>query len=159
MLEERLSTSALELPPLLFLFSSESIVDMELNISLTSPTTQLTSFLGPSSCGLVGLVSMEVQPSLPTFAAVQVCIVTNLAASVDGLTWILWDYRIEKKWSAVDFCSGAISGLAITPASTASLPTPPRTPRRHARGRSRASCDSDSDENVVLSSDDEEGEG
>ena len=44
-------------------------------------------------------------------------------------------------------------------ASTASLPTPPRTHRRHARGRSRGSCDSDSDENVVLSSDDEEGEG
>ena len=31
---------------------------------------------------------------------------------------MLWDYRIEKKWSAVGFCSGAVSGLvAITPAS------------------------------------------
>jgi len=50
--------------------------------------------------------------------AVQACIVTNLAASVGGLTWMLWDYRIEKKWSAVGFCSGAVSGLvAITPAS------------------------------------------
>ncbi|KAF8157217.1 ammonium transporter [Crassisporium funariophilum] len=50
--------------------------------------------------------------------AVQACIVTNLAASVGGLTWMFWDYRIEKKWSAVGFCSGAISGLvAITPAS------------------------------------------
>ena len=28
------------------------------------------------------------------------------------------DYRIEKKWSAVGFCSGAIAGLvAITPGS------------------------------------------
>ena len=44
-------------------------------------------------------------------------------------------------------------------ASTASLPTPPRTHRRHARGTSRGSCDSDSDENVVLSSDDEDREG
>ncbi|KAG6827600.1 hypothetical protein H0H92_011173 [Tricholoma furcatifolium] len=50
--------------------------------------------------------------------AAQACIVTNLAASVGGLTWMLWDYRLEKKWSAVGFCSGAIAGLvAITPAS------------------------------------------
>ncbi|KXN83304.1 Ammonium transporter 1, partial [Leucoagaricus sp. SymC.cos] len=50
--------------------------------------------------------------------AIQACIVTNLAASVGGLTWMLWDYRIERKWSAVGFCSGAIAGLvAITPAS------------------------------------------
>jgi Amt family ammonium transporter len=50
--------------------------------------------------------------------AAQACIVTNLAASVSGLTWMLWDYRIERKWSAVGFCSGAIAGLvAITPGS------------------------------------------
>jgi Amt family ammonium transporter len=50
--------------------------------------------------------------------AAQACIVTNLAASVGGLTWMLWDYRLEKKWSAVGFCSGAVAGLvAITPAS------------------------------------------
>lgn len=50
--------------------------------------------------------------------AIQACIVTNLAASVGGITWMLWDYRLEKKWSAVGFCSGAISGLvAITPGS------------------------------------------
>jgi len=50
--------------------------------------------------------------------AAQACIVTNLAASVGGLTWMLWDYRLERKWSAVGFCSGAVSGLvAITPAS------------------------------------------
>jgi len=31
---------------------------------------------------------------------------------------MLWDYRLEKKWSVVGFCSGAIAGLvAITPAS------------------------------------------
>ena len=50
--------------------------------------------------------------------ATQACIVTNLAASVGGLTWMLWDYRLERKWSAVGFCSGAIAGLvAITPGS------------------------------------------
>ncbi|RXW20797.1 hypothetical protein EST38_g5064 [Candolleomyces aberdarensis] len=50
--------------------------------------------------------------------AAQACIVTNLAASVGGLTWMFWDYRIERKWSAVGFCSGAIAGLvAITPGS------------------------------------------
>lgn len=50
--------------------------------------------------------------------AAQACIVTNLAASVGGLTWMFWDYRLERKWSAVGFCSGAVAGLvAITPAS------------------------------------------
>jgi Amt family ammonium transporter len=50
--------------------------------------------------------------------ATQACIVTNLAASVGGLTWMFWDYRLERKWSAVGFCSGAIAGLvAITPGS------------------------------------------
>ncbi|KAK8847538.1 hypothetical protein IAR55_005396 [Kwoniella newhampshirensis] len=50
--------------------------------------------------------------------AVQACIVTNLAASVGGLTWMLLDWRLERKYSAVGFCSGAISGLVgITPAA------------------------------------------
>ncbi|KAI1824142.1 ammonium transporter [Xylaria intraflava] len=50
--------------------------------------------------------------------AVMACLVTHLAASVGGLTWILMDYRLERKWSVVGFCSGAIAGLvAITPAS------------------------------------------
>ena len=40
-------------------------------------------------------------------------------------------------------------------ASTASLPTPPRSYRKSARGKSRGSCDSDSDESVALRSDDE----
>ena len=48
--------------------------------------------------------------------AVQAVIVTNLAASVGGLTWMFWDWRLERKWSAVGFCSGAVCGLvAITP--------------------------------------------
>lgn len=50
--------------------------------------------------------------------AVMACVVTNLAAAVGGLTWCLLDYRLERKWSAVGFCSGAVAGLvAITPAS------------------------------------------
>jgi len=50
--------------------------------------------------------------------ATMACVVTNLAASVGGFTWVLIDYRLERKWSAVGWCSGAISGLvAITPAS------------------------------------------
>lgn len=45
-------------------------------------------------------------------------VVTNLAASVGGLTWCILDYRLERKWSTVGFCSGVISGLvAITPGS------------------------------------------
>jgi Amt family ammonium transporter len=50
--------------------------------------------------------------------AAMACVVTNLAASVGGLTWMLMDYRLEHKFSALGFCSGAVVGLvAITPAS------------------------------------------
>ncbi|KAG8681746.1 hypothetical protein FRC09_017255, partial [Ceratobasidium sp. 395] len=50
--------------------------------------------------------------------AAQACLVTHLAASAGGITWMLWDYKMEKKWSVVGFCSGAVSGLvAITPAA------------------------------------------
>ncbi|KAJ9123589.1 hypothetical protein QFC24_003805 [Naganishia onofrii] len=50
--------------------------------------------------------------------AVMAMVVTNLAASVGGLTWMIMDWRLERKWSAIGFCSGAISGLVgITPAS------------------------------------------
>ncbi|RYO80778.1 hypothetical protein DL766_002676 [Monosporascus sp. MC13-8B] len=48
--------------------------------------------------------------------AVMSLVTTHLAASMGGLTWMLLDYRLERKWSVVGFCSGAISGLvAITP--------------------------------------------
>ncbi|PWW76006.1 ammonium transporter [Tuber magnatum] len=43
--------------------------------------------------------------------AVMACVVTNLAASVGGITWCLLDYRLEQKWSTVGFCSGVIAGL------------------------------------------------
>lgn len=47
-------------------------------------------------------------------------VVTNLAASVGGLTWMIMDWRLERKWSAIGFCSGAISGLVgITRKSSA----------------------------------------
>ncbi|CAE7137695.1 unnamed protein product [Rhizoctonia solani] len=51
--------------------------------------------------------------------AAHACVVTNLAASVGGLTWMTWDYCFgPKRWSVVAFCSGALSGLvAITPAA------------------------------------------
>ncbi|KKK12560.1 hypothetical protein AOCH_004329 [Aspergillus ochraceoroseus] len=50
--------------------------------------------------------------------AVMAAVVTNLAASVGGVTWCLLDYRLERKWSTVGFCSGVICGLvAITPGS------------------------------------------
>lgn len=50
--------------------------------------------------------------------AVMACYVSNLAASCAGITWVLLDYRLERKWSTIGFCSGAISGLvAITPAA------------------------------------------
>ncbi|KAL9109367.1 MAG: hypothetical protein Q9227_005997 [Pyrenula ochraceoflavens] len=50
--------------------------------------------------------------------AVMAAVVTNLAASVGGVTWCVLDYRLEKKFSTVGFCSGVVSGLvAITPGS------------------------------------------
>jgi Amt family ammonium transporter len=50
--------------------------------------------------------------------AIMAAVVTNLAASVGGITWCLLDYRLEKKFSTVGFCSGVVAGLvAITPGS------------------------------------------
>lgn len=57
--------------------------------------------------------------------AILAAVVTNLAASVGGITWCVLDYRLERKWSTVGFCSGVVSGLvAITPGSG----IPPSTP-------------------------------
>lgn len=50
--------------------------------------------------------------------AVMAIVNTNIAASVGGLTWCLMDYRLERKWSTVGFCSGVVAGLVtITPGS------------------------------------------
>ncbi|KAF1826456.1 ammonium transporter 1 [Dissoconium aciculare CBS 342.82] len=50
--------------------------------------------------------------------AIMAAVVTNIAACVGGITWCLVDYRLEKKWSTVGFCSGVVAGLvAITPGS------------------------------------------
>lgn len=50
--------------------------------------------------------------------AAMACVVTNLAASVGAITWMIIDYRVERKFSALGFCSGAVAGLvAITPAA------------------------------------------
>lgn len=50
--------------------------------------------------------------------AVMACLVTHIAASCAAITWCLLDYRLERKFSVVGFCSGAIAGLvAITPGS------------------------------------------
>ncbi|PBP25409.1 methylammonium permease 2 [Diplocarpon rosae] len=50
--------------------------------------------------------------------AVMAAVVTNLAACVGGITWCVLDYRLERKWSTVGFCSGVIAGLvAVTPGS------------------------------------------
>jgi ammonium transporter, Amt family len=50
--------------------------------------------------------------------AIMAAVVTNLAACVGGITWCLVDYRLERRWSTVGFCSGVVAGLvAITPGS------------------------------------------
>jgi Amt family ammonium transporter len=43
--------------------------------------------------------------------AVMAAVVTNLAACVGGITWCVLDYRLERKWSTVGFCSGVVAGL------------------------------------------------
>ncbi|KAI9031629.1 ammonium transporter AmtB-like domain-containing protein [Phycomyces nitens] len=50
--------------------------------------------------------------------ATMAFVVTNLAAAVGAITWMCIDYRVERKFSALGFCSGAVAGLvAITPAA------------------------------------------
>ncbi|KAL9942890.1 hypothetical protein D7B24_002668 [Verticillium nonalfalfae] len=50
--------------------------------------------------------------------AVMAACVTNLSACVGGVTWCVLDYRLERKWSTVGFCSGVVAGLvSITPGS------------------------------------------
>ncbi|KAI9480950.1 MAG: ammonium transporter AmtB-like domain-containing protein [Benjaminiella poitrasii] len=57
--------------------------------------------------------------------AAMACVVTNLAASVGAITWMIIDYRVERKFSALGFCSGAVAGLvAITPGSGFVGPAP-----------------------------------
>lgn len=41
-----------------------------------------------------------------------------LMAAVAGIVWCLMDYRYERRWTMVGFCSGTIAGLvAATPSS------------------------------------------
>lgn len=50
--------------------------------------------------------------------AVMAAANTYLSASVGGFTWCVLDYRLERKWSTVGFCSGVVAGLvSITPGS------------------------------------------
>ena len=43
---------------------------------------------------------------------------TMIAAAFGGSVWCLLDFRIERRWSMVGFCSGTIAGLvAATPSS------------------------------------------
>lgn len=43
---------------------------------------------------------------------------TMIAAAFGGMVWCLLDFRIERRWSMVGFCSGTIAGLvAATPSS------------------------------------------
>ncbi|KAI9308933.1 ammonium transporter AmtB-like domain-containing protein [Cunninghamella echinulata] len=53
-----------------------------------------------------------------TLRAGMAFVVTNLAASMGAVTWMLMDYRINGSFSALSFCSGAVAGLVtITPAA------------------------------------------
>ncbi|KAI8994472.1 ammonium transporter AmtB-like domain-containing protein [Pilobolus umbonatus] len=57
--------------------------------------------------------------------AAMACLVTNLAAAVGAITWMIIDFRYEHKFSALGFCSGAVAGLvAITPGAGFVAPGP-----------------------------------
>jgi ammonium transporter, Amt family len=51
--------------------------------------------------------------------AVMACFVSNIAASVGGVTWLILDYfQLDRHWGAIGWCSGAVAGLvAVTPAA------------------------------------------
>ncbi|KDE09856.1 hypothetical protein MVLG_00254 [Microbotryum lychnidis-dioicae p1A1 Lamole] len=50
--------------------------------------------------------------------SVQAALITNLAAAMGGLTWMMLDYYHTGKYSAVALCSGILAGLVgITPAA------------------------------------------
>ncbi|BGP26862.1 ammonium transmembrane transporter [Rhodotorula toruloides] len=50
--------------------------------------------------------------------SIQASIVTNIAAAMGGLTWMIMDFIYTRKWSAVSLCSGILAGLVgITPAA------------------------------------------
>lgn len=52
-------------------------------------------------------------------------LVTTVAASAGGLTWLLLDFRHNRKFSGLGFCTGAIAALVgITPGSGYVLPGP-----------------------------------
>ncbi|ODV62992.1 ammonium transporter [Ascoidea rubescens DSM 1968] len=54
----------------------------------------------------------------PNLKAIYAIINTNLSAVFGAFTWVLLDWRMEKKFSSVAFSSGAISALvAATPSS------------------------------------------
>jgi Amt family ammonium transporter len=50
--------------------------------------------------------------------AINACVVTNLAACVAGLSWMLVEFIGKRKLSSFGFCCGAVAGLVgITPAA------------------------------------------
>ena len=50
--------------------------------------------------------------------AINAAVVTNLSAGIGGVSWCMIDYRLERKFSTVGFCSGVVAALVcITPGS------------------------------------------
>ncbi|KIN00705.1 hypothetical protein OIDMADRAFT_42507 [Oidiodendron maius Zn] len=49
--------------------------------------------------------------------ATMACWNTHLAATFAAISWILLDWRLERKWSMVGWCSGTICGLIMSTSS------------------------------------------
>ena len=134
---ERLCTLLLARPVWLFRYIWGNEKDGAQSNWNISPIIRRTLSLERPSFGLDGSdltagVLLLALCALPWLALLPMCVLSiqvshisskgtinasiQLAASFGGLTWMFWDWRIEKKWSVIGFCSGAIAGLvAITP--------------------------------------------
>ena len=71
--------------------------------------------------GWFGIIAGCVQ--VPNLRAVMAVATTHLAACFGGITWCMLDWRLERKLSAVGFCSGVVAGMiAMTPGAGESFP-------------------------------------
>lgn len=54
--------------------------------------------------------------------AIVALLATQVSASVGGLTWAYLDFRLDRTWSVVGFCSGVISGLVCITSGAGFVP-------------------------------------
>lgn len=81
---------------------------------MTGRLDDATLMIMGTACQLVGSFGFNAGSALSVnLRAVRATMVINIAAGVGGIAWCLLDYRRERKWSSVGFCSGVVSGLVV----------------------------------------------